>query len=468
MAKFLPSVITELGEELLAKTIAGSKIEFTRLVTGKGSYQATEKERDELRKCTQLKNEVQEFTFSSIQIVNKKSVLLRTIISNKDIDFGYEMTEIGVCGREVGTEDEILVALSVAEIPDYFPAYNGLRECQIVQEYYITVSDTSNVSITVDGGATLLVEDFLAYKESMDESLESLVKINIGPAEAEIENNTIHLIDRAKKIRDLIFKKKNGTAETYEIAVKAENVETDANHLFVTNVEKQAISNPQDNTITFTQATTRINIASGLSLGTNFGRIMKWFADMGTVAFCTIANNDTTTAAGYAADARIVRTHGIEIDNIATDMGGLKFSYEGGKFYVQAGADTGSKKQLGNSEVLFSDLKLQFAGGRTSATSATDSTRRSAVFSMAVDVTDHDVLYIGSYTVDRSSSHADGKPDYAIVCQIDGVEYTLDPNGTSIDVSGKSKVNLSLSFSSDMGTYYSVSGTITVSEISLS
>lgn len=453
------TVLTKKGISLISKILASeAKLKITRVAVGTGNVP----EGIALKDMTDLIAYKMDGMISGIVgIPEANQVNVTFQVNSIGVSETFVITEAGIYAEDPDDGEILYAYLDLTEDPQLvYNAQNAISK-MVEITMAVIVSDIGDVVAEINPQS-------LISREEMENIMGDLKKVNIGPAEAEIENNTIHLIDRAKKIRDLIFKKKDGTAETYEIAVKAENVETDVNHLFVTNAEKQAISNPQDNTITFAQATTRINIESGLSLGTIFGRIMKWFADMGTAAFCAIANNDTTTAAGYAADARIVRTHGIEIDNIATDMGGLKFSYEGGKFYVQAGADTGSKKQLGSGEVLFSDLKLQFAGGRTSATSATDSTRRSAVFSMAVDVTDHDVLYIGNYTVDRSSSHADGKPDYAIVCQIDGVEYTLDPNGTSIDVSGKSKVNLSLSFSSDMGTYYSVSGTITVSEISLS
>lgn len=57
-------------------------------------------------------------------------------------------------------------------------------------------------------------------------------------------------------------------------------------------------------TPTFTQATTRANIASGESTKTILGKIKKYFTDLKTHAFNTPANNLTTTTTGYALDAR--------------------------------------------------------------------------------------------------------------------------------------------------------------------
>ena len=56
-------------------------------------------------------------------------------------------------------------------------------------------------------------------------------------------------------------------------------------------------------TPTFTQATTRANIASGESTKTILGKIKKYFADLKSHAFNAPANNLTTTTTGYALDA---------------------------------------------------------------------------------------------------------------------------------------------------------------------
>ena len=51
-------------------------------------------------------------------------------------------------------------------------------------------------------------------------------------------------------------------------------------------------------------------------LPTLFGKISKWLSDLGAAAFCKVANNDTTTAAGYVADARAVEKLGKEVDTL--------------------------------------------------------------------------------------------------------------------------------------------------------
>lgn len=57
-------------------------------------------------------------------------------------------------------------------------------------------------------------------------------------------------------------------------------------------------------TVTFSQASSRTNINSGDSIDTLFGKIRKWFADLGTAAFQGVSNVLTQTSSGYVLDAR--------------------------------------------------------------------------------------------------------------------------------------------------------------------
>lgn len=156
-------------------------------------------------------------------------------------------------------------------------------------------------------------------------------------------------------MRRFRWKDEKGVETEYDLGAKASNVVQDATHRFVTDEEKAAWNAKQEsgsdtktNVITFTAATERENIQSGETQGTIMGKIHKFFADLkevafsgsytdlsnkptiGTAASYAVANNDTTTAAGYIADARIVRAHGLEIDQLISDLtaaDGEKFRY---------------------------------------------------------------------------------------------------------------------------------------------
>ncbi|RJW41938.1 hypothetical protein DXC97_02415, partial [Lachnospiraceae bacterium TF09-5] len=78
--------------------------------------------------------------------------------------------------------------------------------------------------------------------------------------------------------------------------------------------------------VNFTVGTTRKALTPKARFKALMGDIAKWLTDLGTAAFKNVANNDTTTAEGFVADARIVKQHGDEIDHLNSDLGGFEFS----------------------------------------------------------------------------------------------------------------------------------------------
>lgn len=168
MAVFNSSVLTTRGSELLVDAVAGDQITFTRMVVGCGVYSDGERERNLLEKRTALKDARQEFTFSAYKKVSEQCVLLTAVISNRELDYSYKITEIGIYGKRSQDAEDFLCSLAVTkslEESDTFPPYNGLQECQIVQDYYITISPDAEVSV-ITQGACVLREEFEALRES--------------------------------------------------------------------------------------------------------------------------------------------------------------------------------------------------------------------------------------------------------------------------------------------------------------
>lgn len=72
--------------------------------------------------------------------------------------------------------------------------------------------------------------------------------------------------------------------------------------------------------VNFSVSTTRKSLTAKARFKALMGDIAKWLADLGTAAFCNVANNDTTTMPGFVAGAQIVKTHGDEIDKLYQDL----------------------------------------------------------------------------------------------------------------------------------------------------
>jgi len=169
MAVFNSAVLTTKGNELLIDAAAGNKITFTRMAVGCGEYTDEERERSALERMKGLKDIKQEFTFSSHKKVSEQCCLLTAIISNRGLAKGYKITELGIYGKVSGDTEDFLCSIAVTnstEESDTFPPYNGLQECQIVQDYYITISPDAEVTV-ITRGASVLLEDFLSKIEEI-------------------------------------------------------------------------------------------------------------------------------------------------------------------------------------------------------------------------------------------------------------------------------------------------------------
>lgn len=83
-----------------------------------------------------------------------------------------------------------------------------------------------------------------------------------------------------------------------------------------------------DKTVTFSEASARENINTGESTATLFGKIKKWFSDLGAAAFQAVANNLTTTTEGSVLDARQGKELKSQIDalNTKTDPQDIEIS----------------------------------------------------------------------------------------------------------------------------------------------
>lgn len=209
MAIFNSAVLTLKGNELLVTAVEGKQIEFTRLVTGSGVYTEAEQSRAALEQATGLKQQRQEFAFSSKKKVNEKCVLLTALITNKDLDVGYKITELGVYGKLAEDEEDFLCSITTTrslEESDSFPPYNGLRECCIVQDYYITISPDAEVMINAKGAAAL-AEDLENFKTEMELKLEGIKRVAVGAEDTVLKENTILLemlkdTDRIFRVRE--------------------------------------------------------------------------------------------------------------------------------------------------------------------------------------------------------------------------------------------------------------------------
>ncbi len=208
MAEFYSAVTTNAGIALVSDLLAGEQLEFVKLVTGSGVYTEEDAARTSLQKATSLREPQQEFGFSSIEKESDNCVLLKSLITNVDLTEGYRMTEIGIYARKPGEEGEgILYSISIALEADYFPRYNGMVAVEITEEYYITVSDAENVTISTVKGAVVFREDFDRFREEIYQMIHQKVedlRQQIGDLSLLMTENKCCLVDAINEIAEVI------------------------------------------------------------------------------------------------------------------------------------------------------------------------------------------------------------------------------------------------------------------------
>ena len=203
-----------------------------------------------------------------------------------------------------------------------------------------------------------------------------------------------------------------------------------------------------DSQTEFTKAGSRTNIASGDSFRTAWGKICKFFADLGTSAFSGLANNLTTTAAGYGMDARQGPVIQQKFDQINSNLGGFTpIIDDTGRitgYRTTAGADTvfPFKKapiNLGSSNIIdvsqiYEDytsltidnfiIAVTGASGKWSETNGSSHNNVTAT----ININKNYNSATGRLTFNTSAkAYGDGGNDYfgAVVCSITTITYLV-------------------------------------------
>ncbi len=165
------AVLTDKGEELLAKSSAGQcLIEYVCMAVGDGKYSGEEKQNTELKKRIGLKGEKNRYAFSGAVLENN-AVRLTALLTNQDpvtaeglVTEGYYINEVGIYAKEKGADNSTAILYSMCltasdtGLGDYMPAYAGHNRAEITQDYILHIGDNINISVNMIG-AVALAED---------------------------------------------------------------------------------------------------------------------------------------------------------------------------------------------------------------------------------------------------------------------------------------------------------------------
>lgn len=157
MAEFNKLTITNKGQALMSKIIAGSgNIEFTKVSASSNIYTESQ-----ILALTSLANVKQTVAISRITRINNVSVQIEAAMENSKLTSGYNMNSIGLYAKDPD-DGEILYAVASVATSDkgaYMPPFNGLTASGAYFKLTTTVSNSDNVSLKVDQAAVATIGD---------------------------------------------------------------------------------------------------------------------------------------------------------------------------------------------------------------------------------------------------------------------------------------------------------------------
>ena len=155
MAEFSKLVITNTGQALLAKMIAGEgSVEFTKVSASSTAYTDAQ-----LEGLTSLSDVKQTSLISKVTRTNEVAIKVEAAFTNTELTVGYYMKALGLYAVDPD-DGEILYAVTRETSGNcYMPAYNGITVSGAYVQLVTTVGNAENVSLEVDQAAVATIGD---------------------------------------------------------------------------------------------------------------------------------------------------------------------------------------------------------------------------------------------------------------------------------------------------------------------
>lgn len=309
MEKFYP---TKAGIEYAALTAQGKIIEFT-----KGKFGDGVRSTENITELTDLIHPLGELPISKKSVKNS-TIITTTQFSNRvggSILPTFYLTEIGLFAKLVnvdGTDDKEHPATLIGYAFDvHGDKISGTSLSEFIINIPLTVANADNVIVDIDSlvyPTLKQFEDEVNTRKTEDEELQNSLNVHItdtsnphGVTAEQIgldkvpnvatndqtptysQNSSLSNITSGEKLSVSFGKIMKAIADLIShISNQSNPHDVTAEQIGLDKVPNVTTNNQSP---TFTEATTRANITSGETLSTLFGKIKKFFTDLKTVAF---------------------------------------------------------------------------------------------------------------------------------------------------------------------------------------
>ncbi len=225
-------ILTINGRNELAKAELGEVFQFTEVVLGDGEF------RGSFSNKTSLEHEVMRLSITSIKR-KESEVIVECDFDSKSVQQTFYFREIGIVGN-----GKLCYYDNAGADAEYIDPESSTIVKQKRLRFVLAISSEVELNVALAEGLYALDQDLKQVEAKI-------------PAAVRVKGNA------------------EGAYRTGDVNLTAENIG-------LGNVPNVSTNNQ---TPTFTQASGRVNIGSGERLSVIFGKIMKWFADLKTVAF---------------------------------------------------------------------------------------------------------------------------------------------------------------------------------------
>lgn len=299
MGVYKRSIITEAGNQVLAKAVAGElALNFSHARTSSYAYA----EGTDYTKLTSLQEVKQEIIPSNVKVINDTTVSVRLLFGNEAVESAYLIQNIGLYVMD--GDEERLFSVSAAIQPDQMPAYDGVAPSSFIYNVSLPVSQAESMTLQINPAGTATTEDILELEESIQGLEESKVTGDggsISDTETAVEEPT-SAADKYPEIQA-----SGGTTKTifgklarWVKSLKADKVDVSGGDIKDTKVSE------------FTASTAQWPVpAAGEAPKTLWGKVKKFCEDFKTwsAGVCLLAqlvSNTTTNNANLPASAAAV------------------------------------------------------------------------------------------------------------------------------------------------------------------
>lgn len=145
MSNFSQLVLTRDGIELQAKVQSGTLLKFTRVGVGDGAL----REGQHLNTLTNLINYKTSFPINDIKTQGDGTSIIQTVITNKDIEEGFFLREIGLYAEDPDKGEILYCVANTGMYADFLPP-KTLNSVDIILDLITIVGNAENVVIKMD------------------------------------------------------------------------------------------------------------------------------------------------------------------------------------------------------------------------------------------------------------------------------------------------------------------------------